>query len=218
MTTSVYPNQPTDFDDVPVIQGSEPDHRTNHNEERAALNAITAKLGGTQGFKGIERFSNDSARDTQLTTPSVGMACSVGSTTMHNQTGQPSGWQVLGEPAKAFTLSISQGVALGFNTDRAVVRRFGGGAWMANIVATFTSIGTANVAITINLPFTLANPNDIGGTWSYFDPGNTNYAGAIRPNTTTSVVLIRSGFGNNFGAGDQQVGSGDVLVAQLIAN
>jgi hypothetical protein len=75
----------------------------------------------------------------------------------------------------------------------------------------FTGAGTAGQVISVtNLPIPFLLSGASGGTFRYFDVGNTNFCGTV-VTSGTSLALFHDGDGNALGAGSHTIANADVL-------
>lgn len=109
-----------------------------------------------------------------------------------------SAWIIMSEPTQSWTPSVTQGVGVTSTVSRAWSRR-SNGLWIAQAVITLTSAGTLGSGITMTLPYTMVNANDIGGTFRYTDTGTSVYTGVAVTNTTTACIFYVHNAGSSFG-------------------
>lgn len=88
---------------------------------------------------------------------------------------------------------------------------------IAHFNVTINAAGTINNNIILSgLPGAAANTSAIGGSFRYFDTGNTNRAGTITGATTTTAKFEYDGYGNSMGNGDLIMASSDLIQGTLI--
>lgn len=98
----------------------------------------------------------------------------------------------------SWTPQVTQSGALTESVTRAYYYRHGdlvvGYAAMG-----FSNTGTAGNAIIVSLPVTMTNSEDIHGGFTFYDFGNTIFAGVLYPSSTTGAQLVTSGQGQGLG-------------------
>lgn len=112
---STYPAALDNFDDVPATLAELPKHSTNHNAERAAINALQAAVGTTEASRLVQRFASKAALDAAIPAPEVGTTVAVAGRLCTYRAG---GWwmqeqgQLTGTPNADGDLTINYGVSL----------------------------------------------------------------------------------------------------------
>lgn len=121
---------------------------------------------------------------------------------------------VASEPFGTWTPVITQSNTPAQTINRAVFTKVGR-LWTGFFHISFTSAGTATNNIFLS-GFPVAASNlSFGGSFRYFDAGNTIRAGTIIGNTTTQVAFVYDGYGNSMGFGDFIIANGDMISGML---
>lgn len=145
-------------------------------------------------------FATAVARDAAITAPTNGEYVWL-TTTKQLTMYDGAAWVIVYEPKQAWALTtISQGASTPTCTTTRGWSQRSGGLWRAHVSLAITSAGTAGSGIVVALPFTLANSEDVGGSFSYIDVGTATYAGAVIPNSTTGVAFVVHNSATQFGA------------------
>lgn len=135
-------------------------------------------------------FASEAARDTALSTVKAdGMYAFI--TTSHRLFAYDgSVWNIVHEPRQSWNVTaVTQSGSVACTTTRGYYQRCHG-VWRAQITVTIGANGTAGNAVTVPTPFTLADVNDVGGSWSFQDVSiGRTYGGAVIPLTTVTMGL-----------------------------
>lgn len=123
---------------------------------------------------------------------------------------------VASEPFGAWTPSFAQGNTPAQTVNWASYQKLGR-LVIAHFNVTINAAGTINNNIILSgLPGAAANTSAIGGSFRYFDAGNTNRAGTITGATTTTAKFEYDGYGNSMGNADFIMANGDLVQGTLI--
>lgn len=154
-------------------------------------------------------FASTSARDTALSgNLEEGMfAFTTDTNSVYYYTG--SAWVIYSEPAQSWSPTITQGSSVAGTTNRGWYRRRDG-FFEAGLKWTASAAGTGSNVISVSLPVTLPNAEDVGGTF-YYDDASTAIVGVVRNDTTTSFKMVIDGATSSLGATSPTIASGDVL-------
>lgn len=127
-----------------------------------------------------------------------------------NQT--TSNWDILNEPPQTWaSVTITQSVTVAGTINEGWYRR-DRGTFQSYLQWTSSAAGTAANDITVALPLTLADADQVWGGFSFYDASGTYYAGAVLPSTTTAVKLVTTGGTNELGTNPAfTIASTDVL-------
>jgi hypothetical protein len=148
---------------------------------------IIAAVGGTQNVKstllptGAALFTGKRIYETDTGVNKV----YNGATWVTTDVGAPTAWSTFTVTNNTF--AVSNTVTRGWYQQM-------NGVFNAHMSATFTGgSATSNQTDYITLPLTLANTEDVGGTW-LINQGGTIYSGVVHPFSTTQVVLLTYGY------------------------
>lgn len=116
-------------------------------------------------------------------------------------------WNIVHEARQSWNLTaVTQSGSVSCTTTRGWYQR-SHGVWRAQIALSITGTGVTNNAVTVGVPITLSDVNDVGGSWSFQDVSTGFFgAGTVIPSSTVTVGLLVGG--QVTGSGQQQLGVG----------
>ncbi len=122
---------------------------------------------------------------------------------------------IVSEPWTSWSPVITQGNTPTATVNWARYHRIGR-LITAHFHVSLTSAGTTTQNIEISLPVPAVSNLCIGGSFRYFDAGNTIRAGTIIGSTVSIARFVYDGYGNNMGFGDFVIANGDLISGTLI--